>query len=193
MSNLKKNISLIILNGLININKLIKNIDFERTSNEYILSNIPNKVIKQYKDCNKKKDIEIFFLFLKKNSDVFKNFKIFILKKKNNVKISELFENYFNINDDYNKKKIFDIYLRVVLVEKYLNLFNKQLPREHLKIRLEEYLMNNCEIEKEELQNCMLKNMKNIEPIPLNNLENNVKEFCKTEVSNINMCITKKK
>lgn len=193
MSNLKKNISLIILNGLININKLLKNIDFERTSNEYILSNIPNKVIKQYKDCNKKNDIEIFFLFLKKNNDVFKNFKIFILKKKNNVKISELFNNYFNINDDYNKKKIFDIYLRVVLVEKYLNLFNKQLPREHLKIKLEEYLMNNCEIEKEELQNCMLKNIKNIEPIPLNNLENNVEKFCKTEVSNINMCITKKK
>ena len=193
MSNLKKNISLIIYNGLININKLIKNIDFNRTSNEYISSNISNEIIKQYKDCNKKSNLELFFLFLKQNNIFFKNFKIFIIKKKNKIKISDLLNNYFNINDQFNKEKIFDIYLRVVLVEKYLNLFNKQLPRDHIKIKLEEYLMNNCEIEKEKLQECMLKNIKNINPIPLNNLENNVEEYCKKEVSNISMCINKKK
>ena len=173
-----------IINGLKSIHEITNNIDFKKTSEDYIQSQLKIKI------NDKIKTDENFFDFLQNNDNHLKNLKIICIVPSKEQTLKEHISDHFkNINTKYNGDKLFYFYFQIVLVEQYLNSNGNDLKRQDLKIRLENLLKNECLREQLEHKQCLSKNHHKIDVIVMSELQKNVSDICNRETSNLSKCI----
>ena len=173
-----------IISGLNSINKITSNIDFKKTTEDYIRSQLKIKANKEIKTD------ENFFDFLQTNDKHLKNLKIVcIVPSKEQLLKDHISHHFRNINMKYNGDKLFYFYFQIVLVEQYLNSNGNDLKRQDLKIRLENLLKNECLREQLEHKQCLSKNHHKIDVIVMSDLQKNVSDICNEETSNLSKCI----
>ena len=173
-----------IINGLKSIHEITSNIDFKKTTEDYIRSQLKIKMNKEIKTD------ENFFNFLQKNDKHLKNLRIFCVIPVKEQSLKEHISNHFRkINTKYNGDKLFYFYFQIVMVEQYLNSNGNDLKRQDLKIRLENLLKNDCLREQLEHKQCLSKNHHKIDVIVMSDLKKNVSDVCNQETSNLDKCI----
>ena len=179
-------LSLYLLNGLKKINEITENIDFKKTTQEYLENQIKYLTTK-YQNLNLETD-EDFFQFLKKNEGRFKSIKIFIFNKTEPQTLEKVLECYFsNINQHLNQDKLFYFYFNLILIEMFLKDQGKTLPRKDLKLKLKEVIQNNCLQQKLALSKCL--NDNHIDIIPMSDLSNNINKKCFPQRENFEKCV----
>ena len=173
-----------IINGLKSIHEITSNIDFKKTTQDYIQSQLKIKANEEIKTD------ENFFDFLQKNDKHLKKLKIFCVFPSKEQTLKEHISHHFqNINTKYNGDKLFYFYFQIVMVEQYLNSNGNDLKRQDLKIRLENLLKNECFREQLEHKQCLSKNHHKIDVIVMSDLHKNVSDVCNWETSNLSKCI----
>ena len=173
-----------IINGLKSIHEITSNIDFKKTTDDYIRSQLKIKMNKEIKTD------ENFFNFLQKNDKHLKNLRIFCVVPAIEQPLKKHISHHFrNINTKYDGDKLFYFYFQIVMVEQYLNSYGNDLKRQDLKIRLENLLKNECLREQLEHKQCLSKNHHKIDVIVMSDLKKNVNEVCNQQTSNLDTCI----
>lgn len=173
-----------IINGLKSIHNITNNIDFKKTTEDYVRSQLKIKM------NNKIKTDENFFSFLQKNDKHLKKLNIFCIVPSKEQSLKDHISHHFrNINTKYNGDKLFYFYFQIVMVEQYINSNGNDLKRQDLKIRLENLLKNECLREQLEHKQCLSNNHHKIDVIVMSELRENVCDICNTETSNLNKCI----
>ena len=175
-----------IINGLKSIHTITSNIDFNKTTENYIQSQLKIKMNDEIKTD------ENFFNFLQKNDKHLKNLKIFCVFPSKEQSLKEHISHHFkNINTKYDGDKLFYFYFQIVMVEQYMNSNGNDLKRQDLKISLENLLKNDCLREQLEHKQCLSKNHHKIDVIVMSDLKKNVCDICNRETSNLHKCIHK--
>jgi hypothetical protein len=173
-----------IINGLKSIHTITNNIDFKKTTEDYIRSQLKIKM------NDKIISDENFFNFLQKNDKHLKNIKIFCVVPSKEQPIKEHISHHFrNMNTKYDGDKLFYFYFQIVMVEQYLNSNGNDLKRQDLKISLENLLKNECLREQLEHKRCLSKNHHKIDVIVMSDLKKNVCSVCNEETANLDKCI----
>jgi len=173
-----------IISGLKSINDITNNIDFKKTTEDYIRSQLKIKMNHEIKTD------ENFFNFLQKNDKHFKKLRIFCVVPAKEQSLKEHISHHFrNINTKYDGDKLFYFYFQIVMVEKYLNSNGNDLKRQDLKIRLENLLKTDCLREQLEHKQCLSKNHHKIDVIVMSDLKKNVSDVCNEETMNLDKCI----
>jgi hypothetical protein len=178
------NLPQFIINGLKSIHIITSNIDFKKTTEDYIRSQLKIKINEEIKND------ENFFNFLQKNDKHLKKLKIFCVFPEKEQTLKEHISHHFrNINTKYDGDKLFYFYFQIVMVEQYLNSNGNDLKRQDLKIRLENLLKNDCLREQLEHKQCLSKNHNKIDVIVMSDLQKNVSDVCNQETTNLYKCI----
>lgn len=173
-----------IISGLKSIHDITNNIDFKKTTDDYIRSQLKIKM------NDKIQTDENFFNFLQKNDKHLKNLRIFCIVPEKEQSLKEHISHHFrNINTKYDGDKLFYFYFQIVMVEQYLNSNGNDLKRQDLKIRLENLLKNDCLREQLEHKQCLSKNHHKIDVIVMSDLKKNVSDVCNQETNNLEKCI----
>lgn len=182
-----------ILRGLKGINEITENIDFNKTSKQFIKNQLPkeinNSFLKIQYSNNKNHIDETFFDFLKDNENFFSNLKLYNLDGKQQT-LQELIGNYFqNMHSKYNEDKLFFFYFQLVLMDIFLSNRNIQMPRQDLKEQLMDTLKNVCFAEKRKLSKCMGEHMDDIDVVVMSEFNDNIKKHCEMPKSNLEKCV----
>jgi hypothetical protein len=173
-----------IINGLKSIHSITSNIDFKKTTEDYIRSQLKVKADEEIKTD------ENFFNFLQKNDKHLKNLKIVcVFPSKEQTLKKHISHHFRNMNTKYDGDKLFYFYFQIVMVEQYQNSTGNDLKRQDLKIRLENLLKNECLREQLEHKQCLSKNHHKIDVIVMSDLKKNVSDICNRETSNLDKCI----
>jgi hypothetical protein len=173
-----------IISGLKSIHEITSNIDFKKTTEDYLRSQLKIKM------NDKIKTDENFFNFLQKNDKHLKNLRVFCVVPAKEQTLKEHISHHFrNINTKYDGDKLFYFYFQIVMVEKYLNSYGNDLKRQDLKIRLENLLKTDCLREQLEHKQCLSKNHHKIDVIVMSDLKKNVSDVCNEETTNLDKCI----
>ena len=173
-----------IISGLKSIHEITNNIDFNKTTEDYIRSQLKIKMNDEIKTD------ENFFNFLQKNDKHLKNLRIFCVVPAIEQPLKKHISNHFQkINSKYDGDKLFYFYFQIVMVEQYLNSNGNDLKRQDLKLRLENLLKTDCLREQLEHKQCLSKNHHKIDVIVMSDLKKNVSDVCNEETSNLEKCI----
>jgi len=185
-----------IYNGLKGINDITENIDFQKTTKEFLKSQLNNSLNNSFlKIVYKNNDTQIdetFFTFLKDNDNFFKNLKIFTISSKDQESLQNHISTYFqNIHTRYNEDKMFYFYFQLILMDSFLEKMGKNLPKRELKEELMDVLKNKCFMEKKEMSKCLGDHMNEIDVIPISDFDNKVKNKCDVPKNNLEQCLIK--
>lgn len=173
-----------IIRGLKSINDITSNIDFKKTTEDYVQSQLKIKM------NDKIKTDENFFNFLQKNDKHLKHLRVFCVVPAKEQTLKDHISHHFrNINTKYDGDKLFYFYFQIVMVEQYLNSYGNDLKRQDLKIRLENLLKNECLREQLEHKQCLSKNHHKIDIIVMSDLKKNVSHVCNSQTTNLDKCI----
>jgi hypothetical protein len=173
-----------IISGLKSIHEITNNIDFKKTTEDYVQAQLKIKM------NDKIQNDENFFNFLQKNDKHLKNLKVFCIFPEKEQSLKEHISHHFrNINTKYDGDKLFYFYFQIVMVEKYLNSYGNDLKRQDLKIRLENLLKTDCLREQLEHKQCLSKNHHKIDVIVMSDLQKNVSDVCNSQTMNLDKCI----
>jgi hypothetical protein len=173
-----------IIRGLKSINDITSNIDFKKTTEDYIRAQLKIKI------NDKIQTDENFFNFLQKNDKHLKHLRVFCVVPEKEQTLKDHISHHFrNINTKYDGDKLFYFYFQIVMVEQYLNSNGNDLKRQDLKIRLENLLKNDCLREQLEHKQCLSKNHHKIDVIVMSDLKKNVSDICNQETANLDRCI----
>ena len=182
--------------GLHHIHEITENIDLEKTSSDYLKSQLPPDIAKSYlKIQYSKKDPntidETFFSFLKSNDNFFAEMKIINLDGKEESLKVHLDEYFKTMHTKYNEDKLFYFYFQLVLMELFLNQHKVELPRKDLKDKLEAILKNECIREKKALKTCIGQKSDKIDVITMSKLGTQIDAHCKPQREKLEQCVWK--
>ena len=173
-----------IISGLKSIHEITSNIDFKKTTEDYVRSQLKIKINHEIKTD------ENFFNFLQKNDKHLKKLRVFCVVPAKEQSLKEHISHHFRkINTKYDGDKLFYFYFQIVMVEQYLNSYGNDLKRQDLKIRLENLLKNECLREQLEHKQCLSKNHHKIDVIVMSDLKKNVNDVCNSQTTNLDKCI----
>jgi hypothetical protein len=180
--------------GLRHIHDITENIDLEKTSINYLKSQLPTDVAKSYlKIQYSKKDPETidetFFSFLKSNDKFFSEMKIINLDEKEETLKVHLDEYFKTMHSKYNEDKLFYFYFQLVLMELFLTQHKIELPRKDLKDKLEVILKHKCFKKKKALKVCIGKNSDKIDVITMSKMGEQIDEHCKPQREELEKCV----
>ena len=181
--------------GLHHINEITENIDLEKTSINYLKSQLPTDITKSYlKIKYSKKDPdtidETFFSFLKDNDKFFSELKVKTIDDGKEEQLKVHLDEYFKtMHSKYNQDKLFYFYFQLVLMELFLNQHKIELPRKDLKDKLEVILKNKCFKKKKALKVCIGKNSDKIDVITMSKLGIQIDEHCKPQREELEQCV----
>ena len=180
--------------GLRNIHEITENIDLDKTSINYLKSQLPTDVAKSYlKIQYSKKDPETidetFFSFLKSNDTFFSEMKIINLDEKEETLKVHLDEYFKTMHSKYNEDKLFYFYFQLVLMELFLTQHKIELPRKDLKDKLEVILKHKCFKKKKALKVCIGKNSDKIDVITMSKMGEQIDEHCKPQREELEKCV----
>jgi hypothetical protein len=180
--------------GLRNIHEITENIDLDKTSINYLKSQLPTDVAKSYlKIQYSKKDPETidetFFSFLKSNDKFFSEMKIINLDEKEETLKVHLDEYFKTMHSKYNEDKLFYFYFQLVLMELFLTQHKIELPRKDLKDKLEVILKHKCFKKKKALKVCIGKNSDKIDVITMSKMGEQIDEHCKPQREELEKCV----
>lgn len=183
-------LALFLIKGLKGINEITENIDFQKTTPEYINNQLRKNINQSFTEIKNSNNVEEdFFQFLKKNEKPLHNLKIFILIPQKEQRLKDHVDDYFkNVQTKHKEDKMFYFYFQLVLMEKFLKQFNKELPRNDLKLGLKEILSNQCKIEKIKMSKC-LGNLDNDSVEVMSEFGGKIDRKCKIERENLEGCI----
>ena len=175
--------------GLKKVNQITKNINFQKTTEEYLNQQIKTLNTKFHNIDLKKNNLEEnFFSFLNKNKNNIQKIKVFIIIKNNPVTFKELLHNYFcQINKEINQDKMFYFYFNLVLIDQLLKDNNKNFNRRDLTRDLKDFLKNHCTSEKYQLAKCLSDNQ--IDIIPLSDFSNTITQKCSFQKNQFEKCV----
>ena len=183
-------LALFLIKGLKGINEITENIDFQKTTPEYINNQLKKNINQSFSQIKNSDNVEEdFFQFLKKNQKPLYNLKIFILYPQKEQRLNEHIDEYFkNVQTKHKEDKMFYFYFQLVLMEKFLKQFNKELPRNDLKLGLKEILSNQCKLEKIKMSKC-LGTLENDSVEVMSEFGSKIDRKCKIERENLEGCI----
>ena len=192
MNNLKKKLTNGIYASLKKINNLASlNIDFEKTSKEYISDQISTKFLKNFTNNYESgdiKDIDSFIIFLQKNQTNIKKITIFLKNSNKNIYLKTIISKFLKESQkNIISSKLFYFYLNLILVENFYK--TNKISRDVLKKRIEEIINNNCLSEKKKLLSCLFINNSKIEVVPINNFEKSIDKNCRSQKNKIEQCL----
>ena len=181
--------------GLHHIHEITENIDLEKTSINYLKSQLPTDITKSYLQIKySKKDPdtidETFFSFLKDNDKFFSELKVKTIDNGKEEQLKVHLDEYFKtMHSKYNQDKLFYFYFQLVLMELFLNQHKIELPRKDLKDKLEVILKNKCFKKKKALKVCIGKNSDKIDVITMSKLGIQIDEHCKPQREELEQCV----
>ena len=183
-------LALFLIKGLKGINEITENIDFQKTTPEYINNQLKKNINNSFSQIKNSNNVEEdFFQFLKKNQKPLYNLKIFILYPQKEQRLNEHIDEYFkNVQTKHKEDKMFYFYFQLVLMEKFLKQFNKELPRNDLKLGLKEILSNQCKLEKIKMSKC-LGTLENDSVEVMSEFGSKIDRKCKIERENLEGCV----
>ncbi len=186
----KKKLASFILNGLKGINEITENIDFVKTDQQFIENQLTTEICSSFSNIKNNRDIEEnFFNFLKNNEKKFQGIKIVILVPPEEENLKKHIDKYFeNVHKKYNEDKMFYFYFQLILMEKFLKQFNKNLPRNDLKQTLRNILKNDCLRQKIVLSKCLGKMESNSVEV-MSEFGNKIDQGCKMEREDLEKCV----
>lgn len=185
-----------IYNGLKGINDITENIDFQKTTRDFLKGQLTNSLNNSFlKIVYKNNDTQIdetFFTFLKDNDNFFKTLKIYSINPKEEESLQNHISNYFqNIHTRYNEDKMFYFYFQLILMDSFLENMGKNLPKRELKEELMNVLKNKCFMEKKQMSKCLGDHMDEIDVIPISEFDNKINNKCEVPKKNLEQCIIK--
>jgi GTP-sensing pleiotropic transcriptional regulator CodY len=182
-----------LLRGFKGINELTENIDFQKTTKQFLKSQLPNEInnsfLKIQFSNNSNHIEETFFDFLKDNDQFFVNLKLYNLDGKQETLQQLITEHFQNIHSKYNEDKLFFFYFQLILMDIFLSDKNIQMPRQDLKEQLMEILKNHCFIEKRDFSKCLGQHMDDIDVVAMSDFNDNIKKHCEIPKSNLEKCV----
>lgn len=179
-----------IIKGLKAVDEITGNIDFKKTTEEYIRSQLKNNVNASYSEIENTNNLqENFFSFLKKNEKSLHNIKIFILYPVKQESLKNHIESYFkNIQTRYKEDKMFYFYFQLILMENFMKQFNKKLTRNDLKLGLKEILKNQCRKEKIVFSKCLC-SLDDDSVEVMSEFGNKINQKCKPQREVLEQCV----
>jgi hypothetical protein len=180
--------------GLHQINEITENIDFDKTTQDFLKSQLSKEIAKSYIKIKYSKNNsdtidETFFSFLKENETFFSEMKIINLDGKEESLKSHLDEYFKTMHSKYNQDKLFYFYFQLVLMELFLNKYKIELPRKDLKEKLEKILKNKCLREKKVFKNCIGEKSDKIDVITMSKLDKQIDSQCKPQREKLENCV----
>lgn len=184
-----------LVRGLKGINEITENIDFQKTSKQFIQSQLPNDINNsflkiQFSNNNNHID-ETFFDFLKDNDQFFSNLKLYNLDGEKETLQQLIGKHFQNIHSKYNEDKLFFFYFQLILMDIFLSDKNIQMPRQDLKEQLMDTLKNHCFIEKRDFSKCLGEHMDDIDVVAMSDFNDKIKKHCELPKSNLEKCVIK--
>jgi hypothetical protein len=189
MSELKKNRFInIIHSGLKKINEKFEIIDIKKTNKSFIGNQLNPQMLKEF-DKITDDNYDSFYQIIE-NKSFLNKIKVHTLDNKSKTLNTVLRAKNNKLSEEYAENKMFYLYFNIVLVEKFLESYNKKLRRPHIKKRLESILISSCSKQKTAFKKCLGKYKNHIEVIPMNNMENSIKNKCNKENNDLNNCLS---
>lgn len=180
-----------IINGLNAINELTENIDMKKTNEKVIQEQLPDNIDTSLSEIRNNSNVaDDFFQFLRKNEKPLQNIKIYLIFPEKQQTLKEHIDSYFsNIQKKYKEDKMFYFYFQLVLIEKFLKQYNKEIPRADLKMGLKEILKNDCRKHKLMLSKC-LGNLPDDSVVVMSEFSNKINNGCAIERANLENCVS---
>ena len=191
--NKKKLLVDFLLRGLKGINEITENIDFGKTSEQYLYNQLPEEINKSFIKINYNENTEhideTFFTFLKDNEQFFQNMKIINLDGKSETLSQHLSDYFQNMHSKYNEDKMFYFYFELILMEIFLANKDVELPRQELKQQLGEVIKNHCFIEKRDFSKCLGEHLEEIDVVAISDFNGNIGAKCEVPKQNLEKCV----
>jgi len=160
----------------------------KKTNKSFIENQLNPHMLKQFEKITDD-NYDSFYQIIG-NKRFLNKIKVRTLDNKSKTLNTVLLEKNNKLSEEYAENKMFYLYFNIVLVEKFLESYNKKLRRSHIRKRLESILTSNCSKPKIAFKKCLGKYKNHIEIIPMSNMEKNIKNKCKTEQNNLNNCLS---
>ena len=184
-----------LISGLKGINEITENIDFAKTSHQFLYNQLPeeinNSFIKITFNQNGEHIDETFFGFLKDNEQFFQNMKLINLDGKSETLGQHITHYFQNVHTKYNEDKMFYFYFELIMMELFLAQKDIGLPRQELKHQLGEVIKNYCFTEKRDFSKCLGEHLEEIDVVAISDFNENIKKKCELPKQNLEKCVVR--